>query len=455
MKFQLDLARSYTNIAARQFESTRFAEALEWSERARALSERLVHEHPSVIDCRILLATNLHNMALVKRSTARLAEALSLEGQATAIREQLASDNPSVTGLQRDLAASHNNVGGLKREAGRPTEAIEAYERARVIREKLLRAPECQRVPGGPCRKPQQRRQPTGAMGRPVQAAAAFEQARAIWERQARDHPESPDFASGLGAVLNNIAMIELDGHEFEKARATLGQAIEWQRKAMEANSSHPVYRNFLSNHLHNMIRAAEGLGRADLAGQARGELAGLTAGDPAKAAIDARLSAVLAAKAPLKSDAERIGLAVRAYEKSLYAASARLYTAALASDPKLAGDRQVQHAYNAACAAALAGTGRGKDDPPPDETAKGKLRDQAREWLKAELAAWSKVLERGPAQMKTGVSQTLKHWKADADIAGIRDEIEMAKLPEVERAALQQLWKDVDQLLVRATGGK
>ncbi len=275
-------------------------------------------------------------------------------------------------------------------------------------------------------------------MGRQVQAAASFEQVRAIWERQAREHPESPDFASGLGAVLNNIATIDLDGHEFEKARATLGQAIEWQRKALEANSRHPVYRNFLFNHLHNMIRAAEGLGRSDLAEQARRELAGLTAGDPGKAALDARLAAVLGGKESPKNDAERIGLAVRASEKSLHAASARLYGEALANDPKLAGDRRAQHAYNAACAAALAGTGHGKDDPPPDEAAKCKLRDQAREWLKAELAAWSKVLDGGTAETRTVVTRVLKHWRADSDLAGIRDDIELAKIPEAERARVQ-----------------
>ena len=455
MQLQMGLARSYTNLAVRQFESRRYAEALELSERARALCERLVQEHPSVIDCRILLASNLHNMALVKRLTARLAEALALEGQAIAIREKLASDNPSVTSLQRDLAASHDNVGGLKREAGRQAEAIEAYERARVIREKLAHAhPSVSEFQVEHAGSLSSIGNQLRAMGRPVQAAASFEQARAIWERQAREHPESPNFASGLGAVLNNIAMIETDGHEFEKARATLGQAIEWQRKAMEANSSHPVYRNFLSNHLHNMVIAAEGLGRGDLAEQARRELAELTAGDPGKAALDARLSAVLAGRESPKNDAERIGLAVRAYEKSLHAASARLYSLALANDPKLAGDRRAQHAYNAACAAALAGTGHGKDDPPPDEAAKAKLRDQAREWLKAELAAWSTLLERGPAQMKAVVSQTLKHWKSDADLAGIRDDVELAKLPEAESAAFKLLWNDVDQLLVRAGGG-
>ncbi len=117
-------------------------------------------------------------------------------------------------------------------------------------------------------------------------------------------------------------------------------------------------------------------------------------------------------------------------------------------ADPKLADDRQAQLRYNAACAAALAGCGKGKDNPPPDDASKVKLRRQALDWLNAELAAWSKMLESGPPQAQPVVASTLKHWKEDSDLAGIRDAAALAKLPQQERAACKQLWGDVDGLL-------
>ncbi len=169
--------------------------------------------------------------------------------------------------------------------------------------------------------------------------------------------------------------------------------------------------------------------------------------------ALNARLAAVLQGQAP-KDEAERIKLANRAYGKTLHVASARLYAEAFMNDPKLADDRgEVQHRYNAACAAALAGSGEGKDDPPPDDAAKARLRRQAREWLRSELAAWTKVLDGGPAEMKAKIAPILQHWKDDTDLAGIRDEKGLAKLPEEERAAFKQLWTDVDRLLARAAG--
>ena len=152
------------------------------------------------------------------------------------------------------------------------------------------------------------------------------------------------------------------------------------------------------------------------------------------------------------KNEAERIQLALRAYQKALHSASARLFGEALANDPKLAEDRQAQHRYNAACAAAWLHRAKAKMTAPPDDAAKSKLRQQAAGWLRAELAAWAKVVETGPTEMKATIKPTLEQWKADADLAAIRDEKELTKLSEKERVAFKQLWNDVDQLLTKVT---
>ena len=44
-----------------------------------------------------------------------------------------------------------------------------------------------------------------------------------------------------------------------------------------------------------------------------------------------------------------------------------------------------------------------------------------------------------------------LLHWQNDGDLAGIRDEAALAKLPEAERKEWQGLWGDVKALLERA----
>ena len=309
--------------------------------------------------------------------------------------------------FQSDLAQSHNNIGLLQSQKDQPAEA------ACIVRTGL-------RNPG----------------------------------RLAREHADSPDFASALGGTLHNMAAIELGRRQFDKARAKLKRAIEWQRKALAANAAHPKYRQFLTNHLTLLILAAEGQGRADVAIEARRELAELAAADPAKAILDEHLAAVLEAKETPRNDTERLQLAYRANEKGLHASSARLFAQAFANDPSLVEDRQTQHAYNAACVAALAGCGQGNDSPPPDEAARAKLRRQALDWLKAELAAWAKTLDSSPPEMKARISATLKHWKADTDLSGIREEKGLSSLSQEERAQLVQLWKDVDHLLTTGAGG-
>ncbi len=247
--------------------------------------------------------------------------------------------------------------------------------------------------------------------------------------------------------------MIELDAKRFEQARDLLRQAIESQRKALAVYPATTGFRRPMDAQLSNLIKACRGLNDAKGAAEAEQELAKFRASDPAMAAMDARLAGILKGDQTPRDNSERLQLAQRAYDKLLHAAAARLWTEALAAEPSLADDRQAQHRYNAACAAALAGAGHGKDDPPPDDAAKAKLRRQAREWLRAELATWANILDSGAADMKAKVASTLQHWKEDTDLAGIRDEKELAKLPEDERAAFKRLWNDVDQLLTRANG--
>jgi hypothetical protein len=48
-----------------------------------------------------------------------------------------------------------------------------------------------------------------------------------------------------------------------------------------------------------------------------------------------------------------------------------------------------------------------------------------------------------------------LRHWKADPDLAGLRDPEALAKLPADEQQACRKLWADLDALLARLEGGQ
>src|SRR5262249_8608265 len=104
---------------------------------------------------------------------------------------------------------------------------------------------------------------------------------------------------------------------------------------------------------------------------------------------------------------------------KNRNGASARLYAEALAADPKLVDDPYVSHRYNAACAAALAGCGLGEDAGTLGEAERARWRKQARQWLADELATVDKKTPGASAAQRVRLQRTLRHWQANADLAG------------------------------------
>jgi serine/threonine-protein kinase len=138
---------------------------------------------------------------------------------------------------------------------------------------------------------------------------------------------------------------------------------------------------------------------------------------------------------------------------KKRYAAAAHLYRDAFADRPELAGDPRQGHRYAAACAA-LAGCGRGKDAGSLGEAERAVWRRQALEWLRADLALRQEQAGGKPAG-RAEVQAAMRHWQKDVDLAGVRDQEELAKLPAAERAAWEKLWADVGALLKRTSAAK
>jgi eukaryotic-like serine/threonine-protein kinase len=138
---------------------------------------------------------------------------------------------------------------------------------------------------------------------------------------------------------------------------------------------------------------------------------------------------------------------------KKQYAIAARFYADAVAAQPKLADNLITQRRCNAACAAALAGCGQGVDADKLDAKERLRLRQQALDWLRADLAAWDAQLSKQPDNVRPLLVKTMQRWQADTDFAGVRGPDALAKLPEAERQAWQQLWADVAATLARAQG--
>jgi tetratricopeptide (TPR) repeat protein/serine/threonine protein kinase len=162
------------------------------------------------------------------------------------------------------------------------------------------------------------------------------------------------------------------------------------------------------------------------------------------------KLSAVMRGEAKPRDPAEAAALASLAQQpyKQLHVTAVRLYREAFA-DPKLA-DPRTGYRYNAACSAALAGCGVGNDAEKPDDAERARLRGQALDWLRAELAAWDKVLGEHETKDRQLARRELAHWLEDMDLARVRGEA-LAMLPPAEQQPWHDLWADVDKTLAEA----
>ncbi len=167
--------------------------------------------------------------------------------------------------------------------------------------------------------------------------------------------------------------------------------------------------------------------------------------------ALEGRLPAVLQGKDRPADSTECIQFADLCRIRRQYAAAAKLFSDALATRAQLPDDMRAGFRYNAPIVAVLAGSGRGEGGANLSEAERARWRKQAREWLQADLAAWSKNLDSSPAADRTLITKILTHWRTDPDLAGLRDPDAVNNLPEAERQECRKLLSDLDTLLNRA----
>jgi serine/threonine-protein kinase len=170
-----------------------------------------------------------------------------------------------------------------------------------------------------------------------------------------------------------------------------------------------------------------------------------------AEALIVPQLPTFLRGEYRPQTNNERLAFLGSCQFQGLYRAAAALYAEAFAADGSLAEDVTTESRYRAACCAAGAGCGRGTDGAPLSETERARWRQQARAWLRADLAARAKILDNATGAARAPLMTALRRWQNDPDLAGLRDPEALAQLPAAERQDWLALWQEVAALGGRA----
>jgi tetratricopeptide (TPR) repeat protein len=190
-----------------------------------------------------------------------------------------------------------------------------------------------------------------------------------------------------------------------------------------------------------------------------------------AEALILPNLPAFLQGEFQPRDNDERLALLGICQFQGCYGAAARFYADAFAADPDLAdhlttecryrairdepfADRieslNTECRYLAARCAALAGCGLGKDGAKLSAEERARWRKQARDWLRADLAAWAKTLDSGSQADRDLAKKMFTYWQVEPDLAGLRELKALDELPADERKDCLALWDEVGVVLKR-----
>jgi serine/threonine-protein kinase len=294
------------------------------------------------------------------------------------------------TDLKPDYAEAHNNIGNMLRARGRPREAEAAYRRA--------------------------------IASKPDHAVAHYNLGTALYDQQRLDEAAaalrtSISFDPNFANAHYNLGMALMRQVQLREAEVAFGRAAALYPEGSALREQ--------AGRLHNRCQRYQ--------------------------ACERRLPAVLAGMDQVATAEEHADFAQLLQLKRHYATSVSFFVKAFAMKPQMVAEPRTRTRYRAATIAALAGSGQGVDEAGRGEAERARCRAQAREWLRADLDAWAKKLDGGLAADRAAVREALTQWRADPELAGLRDPAALDQLPPAERQECRALWGDLDALLRRA----
>jgi tetratricopeptide (TPR) repeat protein/tRNA A-37 threonylcarbamoyl transferase component Bud32 len=168
---------------------------------------------------------------------------------------------------------------------------------------------------------------------------------------------------------------------------------------------------------------------------------------------LERRLPAILGGTAKPADASEQAGFAEVCRCKQLNVTASRLYADAFAADSKLSADPH--HKHRAICSAVLAAAGQGEDAKQLTSDERVTLRQRALSWFNEVLEYYSKRVKEDQPAIKRNVRRFVSRWQEDVDLASVREQLALDKLPEDERTPWRRFWDEVAGVLKQIDEGK
>jgi tetratricopeptide (TPR) repeat protein len=275
--YRQELALSHNNLGILLYQLGQRAEAEAAFRAAVIHQEELVVQLPALPQYRQDLATSHNNLGALLADLGKRTEAEAAFRAALKLREELATQHPELPQYRFDLAGSHNNLGLLLRDLGQRAEAAAAFRTALKLKEELVaQHPELPQYRQDLASSHNNLGNLLKALGKGTEAEAAYRAALKLSEELAAQHPAIPDYHHDLAGTLVNLADLLREQQYYAQTRALLEQAEPHHQAALQANPSHPAYRQFYRNNRQVLARTLTGLGAHAAAARTAEQLAGL-----------------------------------------------------------------------------------------------------------------------------------------------------------------------------------
>jgi serine/threonine protein kinase len=401
---------------------------------ALKVAKQLTADYPFDAESRRSLGLCRSTLGVLHLQLGRIREAELELRQGMRTWQELAEEFPTVPEYRSNLALIHFQLGNvLDLDPKQFGQAETEYRQAIQLQQPLVKqSPASQHYRHCLAESHQNLCQLLVKMRRLSDAETECRKAITIYEQLLKDFPDVLPEAVGVGGSYCNLGNLIAANGQPEKALEWYARAIATLEPVFEKETRFAMGRDFLRIAHLNRAEALDELQRHD------------------EAAKDWDQAVELDERKRAETQLWRAASLAKAGQHIL---SVRLYREAFAAQPALADDLQHQHRYNAACPAALAGCGQGKDADQTDDKERARLRRQALEWLRADLTAYRQALDKQPQKARAAILQRMQHWHQDKDFAGVRGPEALAKLPECDRKEWQALWEEVETIRKRAAG--
>jgi serine/threonine protein kinase/Flp pilus assembly protein TadD len=324
--------------------------------------------------------------------------------------------------LDKDHADAWYSLGNASRDRGHIQAAMAAFEKTTVLKPDYAAA--------------------HYNLGNVLLRLGQYPKAIDAYRAALRANPDYFDAYTNLGAAL-------LDQGAFADAQKTTGELLARKKDHPEGSANLAVALDRQGRYAEALAVVTQAREKLPPGAESRKRLEVLIELYRQFVKLEGKLPAILNGKETPASAEEMLLLGELCLAKKRYAAAARFYEEVFAEEPAVAANLSDGYRYDAARAAACAGSGLGEDLPPTKPADQARWRKQALAWLRADLTLWARSADEDGPQPAPAIIQALQRWRHHVHFAGVRGDA-IDGLPPDERDAWRRLWADVDALLKR-----